>query len=75
MEFLRTFMLLKDAAGLVKLYALVSVQDHQFVGIGETLEAVRKELRKEFDNKYEYYEFCEQNGGKRKTGNNWQNLH
>lgn len=36
------FMLLKDAAGLVKLYALVSVQDHQFVGIGETLEAVER---------------------------------
>lgn len=36
------FMLLKDDAGLVKLYALVSVQDHQFVGIGETLEAVER---------------------------------
>lgn len=37
------FMTLKDAEGLVKQYAYVSVQNYDVVGIGDTVEAARKD--------------------------------
>jgi hypothetical protein len=35
------FITLKDAAGLVKMYAMVSVKDYSVVGVGETVKSAR----------------------------------
>lgn len=40
------FMALKDAAGLVKKYAMVNIQKYQWVAIGDTVKECRKEYTK-----------------------------
>ena len=40
------FMALKDAAGLVKKYAMVNIQQYQWVAIGDTVKECRKEYTK-----------------------------
>ena len=40
------FMTLKDAEGLIKQYAYVSVQDYQTVGVGETIQEARLNYEK-----------------------------
>ena len=39
-------MALKDAAGLVKKYAMVNVQKYQWVAIGDTIQACEEELQR-----------------------------
>ncbi len=40
------FMALKDAAGLVKKYAMVNIQQYQWVAIGDTVKECRKQYNK-----------------------------
>ena len=41
------FMALKDYEGLVKLYAMVSVQDYSIVGVGSTVEETKESYSKQ----------------------------
>lgn len=45
------FLTLKDKKGLVKMYAMISVQNYNIVGIGETLEATMSNYIEELSNK------------------------